>query len=489
MINFKDKEIQYHIVFNSNDRYIKYAAVLITNIIKKIDPNKTFFDFAKDNSSARISKNDFKEVFYFHILTDKINKTSRNNLDNFAVGVSRGNIYCKIALYEICENDFLECPKWSNHDNYLCYYKIKMAGILPKYISKCLFLDIDMLVLCDLREIFTLNLENKIAAVTPDCSNAYKNRFVKAINSDEILNFSYIHSYFNVGFMLINLHEWRKHKIEQRALMFLKKYIPRVPEQDTLNFVIGDRTVKIPPKWNFFISHFLHDRCGWNNRFRDESFDYIYDYSYNDYVYSLADIKVIHFTYGVPKPWESLYKDLDFRFCPKFYPYYDEWWLYAEQTYIFGDIIKSEKEDDLQQYSFALSKKLSVLENRLKHIESILGYHDLDNAYGVLRNEFSYKLGCSIINTYKSTFGIFKLPFVIVKIIYVEYRKNKFIKRIFGGEYVVSIDIKNYDDYEKSFSKIKKHLSFKLGKAFLDSPFSFVFKVKKIYSEFKKNKK
>ncbi|SUW97574.1 sugar transferase [Campylobacter jejuni subsp. doylei] len=489
MIDFKDKEVQYHIVFNSNDKYIKYAAVLITNIMKKIDFNKKFFDFKKYDFDLNINENDFKEVFYFHILTDKINKNTKCNLDGFVASLNEDNLYCKVILYEVCENDFLECPKWNNHDNYLCYYKIKIASFLPKHISKCLFLDIDMSVLCDLREIFALDLEDKIAAVTPDCSNAYKNRFVKAINSDEILNFSYIHSYFNVGFMLINLNEWKKYKVEQRAIMFLKKYIPRVPEQDALNFVIGNRIIKIPPKWNFFISHFLHDRCEWNNRFKDESFDYIYDYSYDDYIDSLADIKVIHFTYGVPKPWESLYKDLDTKFCPKFYPYYSEWWLYVEQTYIFGDIIKNEKENDLKMYSLALSRRLGILENRLRHLESILGYYNLDSAYNVMRNEFNYKLGYGIINTYKSPFGIFKLPFIIIKMIYAEYRKNRFVKKIFNSDHFVPIDLKNYDDYEESLFKVQKHLSYIIGKSLLDNPFSFIFKLKGIYSEFKKNKK
>lgn len=489
MINFEKQEIQYHVVFNSDDNYIKYAAVLITNIINKLNTNKTFFSFCKNVDESQINRDSFIEVFYFHILTDKIKDNRENELNSFANKISQNKFLCKIFLYEVSEVDFVGCPKWNNHDNYLCYYKIKMASFLPNYVKKCLFLDIDMLIMCDLREIFFLDLKNKIAAVTPDCSNAYHDRFVRTIDRKDVLKFSYLHSYFNVGFMLINLDEWRSQNIEKRALMFLKQYVPRVPEQDTLNFIIGDCTIKLEPKWNFFISHFLHDRCEWNNRFSDENLNYLYDYSYKDYMKSLTDIKVIHFTYGIPKPWESLYKELDVKYRPKFYPYYDEWWSYVNETYIFGDIIKRQQENDLKVYSMTLAKKISILESRIRHLESILGYYNLDSAYGVIRNEFYYKIGNVMIKTYKSSYGILKLPFVILKMLYLEYRKNKNISKISNSNFIVPVDLQNYDDFEESSFKVKNHLSYILGKSFLEKPFLFIFNIRKNYLEYKKNNK
>lgn len=40
----------FHIVFNADEKYIPYAAVLMTSIIKNTNPNKTFADFCVDSS-------------------------------------------------------------------------------------------------------------------------------------------------------------------------------------------------------------------------------------------------------------------------------------------------------------------------------------------------------------------------------------------------------------------------------------------------------
>ena len=39
----------FHIVFNADEKYIPYAAVLMTSIIKNTNPNKTFADFCVDS--------------------------------------------------------------------------------------------------------------------------------------------------------------------------------------------------------------------------------------------------------------------------------------------------------------------------------------------------------------------------------------------------------------------------------------------------------
>ncbi|KPH55226.1 hypothetical protein HPU229334_09815 [Helicobacter pullorum] len=40
----------FHIVFNADEKYIPYAAVLMTSIIKNTNPNKTFADFCVDSN-------------------------------------------------------------------------------------------------------------------------------------------------------------------------------------------------------------------------------------------------------------------------------------------------------------------------------------------------------------------------------------------------------------------------------------------------------
>ena len=42
----------FHIVFNADENYIKYTAVLINSIIKNTDKNKKFKDFFASENSA-----------------------------------------------------------------------------------------------------------------------------------------------------------------------------------------------------------------------------------------------------------------------------------------------------------------------------------------------------------------------------------------------------------------------------------------------------
>ena len=50
----------FHIVFNADENYIKYTAVLINSIIKNTDKNKKFEDFFADtnlNANLNLSAN------------------------------------------------------------------------------------------------------------------------------------------------------------------------------------------------------------------------------------------------------------------------------------------------------------------------------------------------------------------------------------------------------------------------------------------------
>ncbi|WP_179853855.1 glycosyltransferase family 8 protein [Campylobacter coli] len=456
--NTKD-DLNYHVVFNADQNYIKYIAVIITNIIYKLDKSQT--DIAE-------------EKFYFHILTDFIDKTLLEKLKLLQKELSL--IFpCEIFVHKVDPKDFEKCPKWQNHTNHLCYFKIKLADYLPQDIHKCLFMDADMLVRCDLREIFDIDLENKIAAVTPDCSNSHTDRNIKSINPNKT-DFILKNSYFNVGFMLINLKEWRKNNIKIRSLNFLKSYIPRVPEQDTLNFVIGNNTVKLSPKWNFFIAHFLDERCGWNSNFKDERMDYIYDYTRENYEKALTDIKVIHFTYGMPKPWESIYKDLSVKFEPKFYPFYNDWWDIALKTPIFGIELRQNMlnmRQQLELYSIKLSKKLNILENRILYLESMFNL-DRSSAHSILKNDSAYKLSHSFIVGFKNSKKILK-PIIQF------FKDKKNDKNLYNN-------IEIYEDYEQSQIKIKKHLSSKVAQCIKEHPFTFLFRIKSIVLEFRKER-
>ncbi len=197
-----------------------------------------------------------------HILSDSLSLCVQNKLQELEKELDA--LYpCRILVHFLSDEEFKDSPKWTNHTNHLTYFRIKLASVLSQEIDRCLYLDIEMLVLCPLEELFALDLGENIAAVVLDCSNPYQEKRLKARDSTQAdFVFPFRKEYFNTGFMLINLKKWRESQVESRALEFMHTFITRVGDQDISNAVIGKETLKLTPKWNFFINHFNAERLG-----------------------------------------------------------------------------------------------------------------------------------------------------------------------------------------------------------------------------------
>lgn len=126
----------YAIAFNANEKYIPYFAVLLTSIIHN-------------------TKQDFnKEPYSFHLLVDKISQQTREKLENLILELSK--IYpCTLKIHVVKEDIFAKYNLPQLNGNYLAYYRLLVGSLLEKEIKSVLYLDVDMLVLGDLREIFT----------------------------------------------------------------------------------------------------------------------------------------------------------------------------------------------------------------------------------------------------------------------------------------------------------------------------------------------
>lgn len=150
----------YHIVLNSDENYIKYASVLMTNIIHTIDKNANYPS----------------NPLHFHILTNTIKQETQENLKMLQNSLS--TIYpCDISIHYVDENFFKDLPTLNG--NHSALYRLLIAEHLSLDIQTCLYLDIDMVVFFDIREIFTFTCSSAIAAV-PDFATP-KDRFLQPI--------------------------------------------------------------------------------------------------------------------------------------------------------------------------------------------------------------------------------------------------------------------------------------------------------------------
>ncbi len=386
-------------------------------------------------------------------------------------------------MHFLDDEDFKDCPKRSNRTNYSNFFRIKLASVLPE-IDKCLYLDVDMLVVGDLRELFVLDLGENIAGVVLDCSNPYRQKSLKARDSTRAdFVFPFREEYFNSGFMLINLPKWRKLDIQSKALEFVRSFITNM-DQDILNAVIGNQTLKLPPKWNFFINHLTADRLGRKDNFcADESQNCLYGYTSKDYQESLKNIKIVHFTFLCAKPWENECKLLDTAYLPLDYPYYKEWWEVAKQTPIFKEELESHlqilKTNALQDYAKSLSHKLIVHRNQLENLsrksEEMFKFHrrilqrQFVGAKRRVENHLSYKIGKAIQKSQKNVFSKIVLPLKLGLMIYQHKKALKDYQNLCAINPSLKLPpLQEYQDFNESL-RYKNCDTYKLGEEFLKS--------------------
>lgn len=497
----------FHIAFNTDENYVKYLAVLMTSIIKNVKVDKNFKDFCAqkgfepfENSTCdayenldfnTLSPDEKEEGFSFHILSTFISEQNKNKLKSLESKLNA--IYpCKIHIHLMSDSAFRSSKKWAHHKNYATYLRLHLFSVLKQDVKYCLYLDVDMLVVCDVRELFAINLKDKFAAVVLDCSNAYAKKEWKArARNEKALLLKKPQAYFNAGFILFNVKECQKYEIQKRFFNFLEHYHTKRGDQDVLNVAFEDNTLKLLPKWNLFILHFTARAQGLKKKFKNEDKKKcLFGYTKKDYQRSLRDAKIIHYTYGNVKPWESYYQKLGMNFKPMTYPYYDKWWDMALKTPCFSEEFKhlqqEYKENEFEYYVDTLGKRLAQMDRRLRFLESRQSPSFYDAVYRV-KNQLSYKLGNALVKA-NSTQKILKLPFELLKIILAHKKQQRLYK--LNVAYNPSLKLAplcKYPNYKEALT-LKKHLSYKLGQALIKNPLSFAFKIRGIYKEFKKSK-
>lgn len=115
--------------------------------------------------------------------------------------------------------------------------RLLIPDLLPD--SRAIYLDCDVVVEADMAELWATDMEGKpIAAVGDGLS-----RTLLPIPSD---------NYFNSGVMLMDLELWRTRNITADLLDFAatNSELLKYPDQDTLNGVLRDNWLRLPPRWN-----------------------------------------------------------------------------------------------------------------------------------------------------------------------------------------------------------------------------------------------
>lgn len=157
------------------------------------------------------------------------------------------------------------------------YYRLFLPDLVPKQLSRLLYLDVDTLVVGDLRPLFQLDLGDYALGAVQDADMHVRHDLGLSRQSD----------YFNSGVLLMNLPQWRRQRITERACELAVRYPEKVKgwvDQDALNLLLQGHWYRLDSRYNLVNGAIPTDLP------RRAHAQY------------LADKIIIHYT-GTPKPW------------------------------------------------------------------------------------------------------------------------------------------------------------------------------------------
>ncbi|TQR23255.1 glycosyltransferase family 8 protein [Campylobacter sp. MIT 97-5078] len=460
-----------NICFGVSEEYVKYAAVVMTSIVKNTDLSKTFADICQEKEYENPSK-DKEDGYAFHIFTENCSKDAQLKLQNMIADLNK--IYpCNLIFHTVDINDFdgFSRVPWSNHA--AMFYKIQAPRIL-NHIDKCLFLGADTLCVGDIRELFAFDLKDNIIAAAWDCNN-YHGYVRIALNNDPTkpdLRFDQAKYYINNDVMLINIEKWKSNNIEEKCAYYLRNY-KLEGILDVFPLVTAPKIHLLSNKWNLMVGIFTRPQIGLKNTFKDECSTPVWNYTQQDLLDMLHDVKIVQFcNYECYKPWANPY-DLNFYGYAKeymiTYPFYNIWWMLAFSI----DSLRQ----DFEFLRLNIEKKALDFYSQILKKNTFKKFgHKKDGAVDIVKNHLSYRLGQTIVKTSFNNF--YKQPFKL-------YKDFKNFKQSHTKN---TKKLEDYADYEEAM-KIKSHLSYQVGNALIKNPLIFPFKVLSIYSKFKKKKR
>ena len=205
-----------HIAFNVNDAYFRQAAVAIISVLE----------------------NNKNKNFTFYIFTDAYEQESAGKLKSIA---EKYNI--KLCIYVIDMNILAGFHIKVKRFSRVTYLRLIMPKIL-KDINYFLYMDADMVCLGDLWQLNDIDFKGKAFAAVSDLPEAveYRTKFLKLKNN----------KYFNDGMMFVNIHNWNRLQITEKAFTFKgadpKRFLGQ--SQDILNLVMDGDIIFLDKKFN-----------------------------------------------------------------------------------------------------------------------------------------------------------------------------------------------------------------------------------------------
>lgn len=169
------------------------------------------------------------------------------------------------------------------------YYRLLAPHLLPRELTKTLYLDPDTLVINPLRPLWETDLKGCLFAAA---AHSGKTELVNSVNR---VRLGTDHDYYNSGVLLMDLEAGRREIVPEELFAYVAEH-PRellLPDQDMLNMLFGARTIPLDDVlWNYDARDFRTYQLGSGGEF--------------DLDWVLSHTAILHFC-GKAKPWKKGY--------------------------------------------------------------------------------------------------------------------------------------------------------------------------------------
>ncbi|KIO78774.1 glycosyl transferase [Pedobacter lusitanus] len=227
-----------------------------------------------------------EDIVDIYIVDDHISKVNRQKLTASLVLEKINLIWLKMS--EIIPEG-VKLPLVNNSYPLNTYIRLLIPYFIPKEIKKVLFLDVDMIMLDDISNLWRIETGDKVIGAVNDNAGDHEKTIREGIENYQELGLDPDQKYFNAGLQLINIEKWQEQDITQKtfdAINSNKKYAG-LGDQYGLNISLIGNWHEIDRMWNCFsvctdpkpkLIHYFHRKPIYKTyayNYREEFFYYL----------------------------------------------------------------------------------------------------------------------------------------------------------------------------------------------------------------------
>lgn len=300
------------IFLSSDNNYAPYIATAIASIC---DNTKSFCNF--------------------YILDDGISKENKSCINSLKKFFKNFSIeYITINLEK--EFNSIEYKNVGNYISLSTYNRFLIPKLKPQ-LKKVLYLDVDIVVLGDIQELYNEDLEGYALGAVWEQTRKYYNSDTK-----ELMGLSENYKYFNAGILVIDVQKWLDNNILKELF-----YIEKIYRENVLH---ADETLL--------------------NKYFDNNYKILpIKYNYTDYdtiVAPIKDIVIRHFATSI-KPWQINPNTVELL-CPNL----QDFWHYAMMTPFYNCLLqKCQDENSQKQINRKLQLQKVILKSFIPKVKEL----------------------------------------------------------------------------------------------------------------------